>query len=130
MFRAIATAATVILLAKFVNGEYYLCNVCQNSNYGERYLYDRSESFINPSTNERWTCGELQDAVQDVDPTSNGAAGEAYLCTGKERKDVVSDSDSLNCSLRNSLSCVTSETTLTIFSVSNTRRDALYMYGT
>ncbi|KAG7373074.1 hypothetical protein IV203_033798 [Nitzschia inconspicua] len=76
------TIATTLLslMACAVTGEYYLCNVCQNSDHGERYLYDRSESFINPSTNQRWTCGDLQDAVQDVDPTSSGASGEAYLC--------------------------------------------------
>jgi hypothetical protein len=86
MFRAISTAAG-FFIAKVASGEHYLCNVCQNSDDGERYIHDRSESFINPSTNERWTCGELQDAVQDIDPTSNGAAGEAYLCTGKDRKE-------------------------------------------
>jgi uncharacterized membrane protein YgcG len=63
-----------------VHAEYYLCNVCQNSDQGLRYLADRSESFVNPSTQQTWTCGELQDAVQDVDPTSSGAAGEARLC--------------------------------------------------
>lgn len=80
----IAISALVLsFMARIVNGEYYLCNVCQNSDYGERYLYDRSESFVNPSTGDTWTCGMLQDAVQDVDPTSSGASGEAYLCTGK-----------------------------------------------
>lgn len=87
MVQRLALSAFVLplLAARIVHGEYYLCNVCQNSDDGERYLYDRSESFINPSTNERWTCGDLQDAVQDVDPTSNGAPGEAYLCTGEKR---------------------------------------------
>jgi hypothetical protein len=77
------SAFLLLFMANTVKGEYYLCNVCQNSDYGERYLYDRSESFINPSTNDRWTCGDLQDAVQDIDPTSSGASGEAYLCTGE-----------------------------------------------
>jgi hypothetical protein len=61
--------------------EYYKCNVCQNSDEGERYLADPSESFVNPSTGDTWTCGFLQEAMQDVDPTSSGAAGEAYLCS-------------------------------------------------
>lgn len=82
----IATVPVIVLLPFLVSAiaaESYLCNVCQNSEYGDRYLYDRSESFINPSTNQQWTCGDLQDAVQDVNPTNSGASGEAYLCTGK-----------------------------------------------
>ncbi|KAL3920422.1 MAG: hypothetical protein SGILL_003274, partial [Bacillariaceae sp.] len=63
------------------HAEYYLCNVCQNSNNGYRYLGDPDgESFVNPASGDTWTCGMLQDAVQDVDPTTNGAAGEARLC--------------------------------------------------
>lgn len=83
----LSTAGTAVFLLNFVgtirpvHAEYYLCNVCQNSEYGERYLYDRSESFINPASGDRWTCGDLQDHMQDVNPTSSGAAGEAYLCT-------------------------------------------------
>lgn len=61
--------------------EYYLCNVCQNSDYGDRYLADPSESFVNPGSGSTWTCGDLQEHMQDVNPTSSGAAGEAYLCS-------------------------------------------------
>jgi hypothetical protein len=64
-----------------VHAEYYLCNVCQNSDDGDRYLANPDQSFVNPASGDTWTCGFLQEAVQDVDPTASGAAGEAYLCS-------------------------------------------------
>lgn len=79
--RILTSTLLLLLHSSVVTAEYYLCNVCQNSNDGYRYLADPDgESFVNPSTGDTWTCGDLQDAVQDVNPTSSGAAGEARLC--------------------------------------------------
>jgi hypothetical protein len=77
----IITVLVVSTIIESVQAEYYLCNVCQNSDEGDRYLADPSQSFVNPGTGDTWTCGFLQEAMQDVDPTSSGAAGEAYLCS-------------------------------------------------
>lgn len=57
----------------------YLCNVCRDSPSGQqpRTLADPNQSFV--MNGETWTCGYLQDTVQDVNPYS-GAPGEARWC--------------------------------------------------
>jgi hypothetical protein len=71
----------VTALAVFVGeaSAQYLCNVCRDSPAGQavRTLADPSQSFV--MNGDTWTCGYLQDTVQDVNPYS-GAAGEARWC--------------------------------------------------
>jgi len=56
----------------------YACNACRDSPDGERVLINPSKSFT--QSNGRYTtCGELQEWVQDVQP-SGGSQGEAELC--------------------------------------------------
>jgi hypothetical protein len=56
----------------------YACNVCRESPEGERVLINPSKSFTQ-SSGRKTTCGELQEWVQDVQP-SGGSPGEAELC--------------------------------------------------
>lgn len=56
------------------------CNVCRDSPNPDtawRNLANPSETFT--MNGENWSCGYLQDTVQDVNPY-NGAAGEARWC--------------------------------------------------
>ena len=56
----------------------YACNVCRESPEGERVLINPGKSFTQ-SSGRKTTCGELQEWVQDVQP-SGGSPGEAELC--------------------------------------------------
>ena len=69
----------VAIAAFFVGGASAQCNVCRDSPAGTatRTLADPSQSFV--MNGETWTCGYLQETVQDVNPYS-GAAGEARWC--------------------------------------------------
>lgn len=56
------------------------CNVCRdtpNPNVEWRNLGNPDQSF--DMNGDRWTCGYLQETVQDVNPY-NGAPGEARMC--------------------------------------------------
>lgn len=56
------------------------CNVCRdtpNPSSSWRNLANRAQSF--QMNGETWTCGYLQDTVQDINPY-NGAGGEARWC--------------------------------------------------
>jgi len=57
------------------------CNVCRdapNKDVAWRNLANPGESFT--MNGEKWTCGYLQDTVQDVNPYAGGAPGEARWC--------------------------------------------------
>jgi hypothetical protein len=73
----IVSAAALVFSAGEASA--YLCNICRDSPAGQatRTLADPNASFI--MNGETWTCGYLQETVQDVNPYS-GAAGEARWC--------------------------------------------------
>jgi hypothetical protein len=58
----------------------YSCNICRDPppGTGTRDLINHDRSFIMANGNH-WTCGYLQETVQDVLPLG-GAAGESNLC--------------------------------------------------
>jgi hypothetical protein len=65
-------------ITEFAYGACYSCRI------QERRLMNPMQKFdmINTETGEvyHWSCGELEASVADLDPTSTGAPGEAYLC--------------------------------------------------
>lgn len=68
----------VAVLGLFVGGaSAQSCNICRDSPDGTRSLADPSQSFV--MNGDTWTCGYLQETVQDVNPYS-GAPGEARWC--------------------------------------------------
>lgn len=57
----------------------YSCNICRDPPSGERALINGEKTFTQ-SNGVTTSCNELQEWVQDVDPTPTGAPGEAFLC--------------------------------------------------
>ena len=64
----------------FARGATAACNVCRNGGQ----VVDPGHGFqmVDGVTGETvdWTCGWLEESVADVDPSANGAPGEAFLC--------------------------------------------------
>lgn len=57
------------------------CNICRdapNNSVAWRNLANPGQSF--DMNGETWSCGYLQDTVQDVNPYAGGAPGEARMC--------------------------------------------------
>jgi len=65
-----------ILTAFVVQDVSGYCNVCRLSSQGTRYLTNPSQSW--QMNGKRWTCGYLQDTVQDVYPTSNNPTERSW----------------------------------------------------
>eukprot|EP00529_Nitzschia_sp_RCC80_P030897 CAMPEP_0113452842 /NCGR_PEP_ID=MMETSP0014_2-20120614/7053_1 /TAXON_ID=2857 /ORGANISM="Nitzschia sp." /LENGTH=290 /DNA_ID=CAMNT_0000344223 /DNA_START=119 /DNA_END=991 /DNA_ORIENTATION=- /assembly_acc=CAM_ASM_000159 len=83
MFRLlmVATLSVSSVSAQFGSAQQgpFSCNVCKDTADGlpARTLQDPTQSFV--MNGDTWTCGYLQETVQDVNPY-NGAPGEARWC--------------------------------------------------
>lgn len=67
----------LLLLLSGVALAQYDCNVCQNSPDGFRTLKNPTQVFV-MENGKSWKCGQLQEMVRDIQPTSNKQ--EAYFC--------------------------------------------------
>lgn len=75
-FVLMLAAMSLLFLSDVVRAQ-YACNVCQNSPYGSRTLKYPSQVFV-MENGKSWQCGQLQEMVQDVQPSAN--AQEAQHC--------------------------------------------------